>query len=174
MTIMTITTTAARTCDAKPRKAPRRPSGSGAIGTRSHLRGQPASSGGSRQGEAVQSRLRPPPRPDEKGAFATPSRTKAKAAHGRRGALRRDSLGRFAPWRLDIPPADPAASRAWRGLARAKRVSNFPWLDTAGPDGRGDAAHSTNRPVAAHEVLWSVVRDAVSSRYAKLAYRARK
>ena len=102
--------------------------------------------GGAKPGSPASARRPRTPRPDEKGASATPSRTKAKAAHGRRGALRRDSLGRFAPKDPDMPPADPAAPRARRNCGRAKRVLDFPGLEAAGPDSCGDAAHSANRP----------------------------
>ena len=102
--------------------------------------------GGAKPRSPASARRPRTPHPDEKGASATPSRTKAKAAHGRRSALRRDSLGRFAPTQPDMPPADPAAPRARRDSGRAKRVSDFPGLEAAGPDGRGDAAHSANRP----------------------------
>ena len=102
--------------------------------------------GGAKPRSPASARRHRTPRPDEKGASATPSRTKAKAPHGRCGALRRDSLGRFAPRQPDMPPADPAAPRARRDSGRAKRVSDFPGLEAAGPDGRGDATHSANRP----------------------------
>ena len=102
--------------------------------------------GGAKPRSPASARRPRTPRPDEKGASATPSRTKAKAAHGRCGALRRDSLGRFAPMQPDMPPADPAAPRARRDSGRARRVSDFPGLEAAGPDGCGDAAHSANRP----------------------------
>ena len=102
--------------------------------------------GGAKPRSPASARRPRTPRPDEKGASATPSRTKAKAAHGRRGALRRDSLGRFAPTQPNMPPADPAVPRARRDSGRAKRVLDFPGLEAAGPDGRGDATHSASRP----------------------------
>ena len=104
--------------------------------------------GGAKPRSPASARRPRTPHPDEKGASATQSRTKAKAAHGRRGALRRDSLGRFAPMQPDMPPADPAAPRAWRDPDRAKRVLDFPGLEAAEPDGCGDAAHSANRPAS--------------------------
>ena len=125
--------------------------------------------GGAKPRSPASARRPRTPRPDEKGASATPSRTKAKAAHGRRGALRRDSLGRFAPTQPDMPPADPAApalgatptaqsacriSRGWR--LRGQTAAATPRTAQTGPL----AAMGGGAAIA---VIWRRVRAAASA-----------
>ena len=125
--------------------------------------------GGAKPRSPASARRPRTPRPDEKGASATPSRTKAKAAHGRRGALRRDSLGRFAPKEPNMPPADPAApalgatpaapsacwiSRGWRPQGRT--AAAMPRTAQTGPS----AAMGGGGAIA---VIWRRVRAAASA-----------
>ena len=83
--------------------------------------------GGAKPRSPASARRPRTPRPDEKGASATPSRTKAKAAHGRRG----DSPQRSPTCRLRIPqpPADGgrSARRPRRRHAQRKPVRWRQW-----------------------------------------------